>query len=321
MSPPSVTKADAEMGWGLGLDVGGTKIAGGVVELAGGRVLVRRVVPTEPGRGGEAVLADALALAGDLVAEARALGGTVAAVGVGVAELVDAKGNVRSAHLLGWRDLPVRDRFSRIAPAVVEADVRAAALAEARYGAGRDFRVFAYVTVGTGISSCLVLDGRPFAGARGNALVLASGPLSCTCPRCGARLREVLEDDASGPAIAARYGRRASREVARAEEVMAAVAAGDEVAVAVVRSAGEALGNRVGFLVNVLDPGAVVVGGGLGLAGGLYWDSFVASTREHIWSDATRALPILPAALGADSGIVGAARAAWERFGQGAQSG
>ena len=310
------------MPWGLGLDVGGTKIAGGVVESEGGRVLARRVVPTAPERGGEAVLVDALALAEELAAEARAQGGTVASVGVGVAELVDAEGNVRSAHLLGWRDLPVRDRFSRIAPAVVEADVRAAALAEARYGYGRDFRVFAYVTVGTGISSCLVQDGRPFAGARGSALVLASGPLSSTCPRCGARSRQVLEDYASGPAIAARYSRHASREVARAEEVMAAAAAGDDAAVGVVRSAGEALGNSVGFLVNLLDPEAVVVGGGLGLAGGLYWDSFVASTREHIWSEATRGLPILPAALGPDSGLVGAARAAWERQGwPGEQSG
>ena len=123
-----MTKTDVEMRWGLGLDVGGTKIAAGVVELGSGRVLARRVMPTEPGRGGAAVLADALALTEDLAAEARGLGGTVAGVGVGVAELVDADGNVRSAHLLGWRDLPVRDRFARIAPAVVEADVRAAAL-------------------------------------------------------------------------------------------------------------------------------------------------------------------------------------------------
>jgi glucokinase len=71
----------------------------------------------------------------------------------------------------------------------------------------------------------------------------------------------------------------------------------------------------VGFLVNVLDPEAVVVGGGLGLAGGIYWSAFERATREHIWSDTARDLPILPAALGPDSGLIGAAAAAWKRKG------
>jgi glucokinase len=311
----AATERDAP--WLLGLDVGGTKIAAGVLDESG-TVLIRRVEPTRADRGGEAVLADALALAEELAAEADALGGRIAAVGVGVAELVDPSGEVRSSHALAWQGLPVRERFGRIAPALVESDVRAAALAEARYGAGRPFRLFAYVTVGTGISSCLVQDGRPSTGARGNALVLASSPLSSTCHRCGARTEQVLEEFAAGPALAARYRRRSGRPAARAEDVLAAAAAGDVAAVEVVRSAGEALGNSVGFLVNVLDPEAVVVGGGLGLAGGLYWDSFVAATREHVWSEETRELPILPAALGPDSGFVGAARAAWERCGQAA---
>jgi glucokinase len=63
----------------------------------------------------------------------------------------------------------------------------------------------------------------------------------------------------------------------------------------------------VAFLVNTLDPAAVIVGGGLGLAGGLYWDRMVSSTRAHIWSPGTRDLPILPAALGPDAGLIGAA--------------
>ena len=298
----------------LGLDVGGTKIAGGVVG-ADGALRSRRIVPTRADRGGEALLANALALAEDLAAGARSRGGQVAAIGIGVAELVDADGEVHSSHVLGWERLAVQERFARLAPAVVESDVRAAARAEARFGAGKGVREFVYVTVGTGISSCLVQDGRPYAGARGNALVLASAPLSYTCPHCGARSEQVLEDVAAGPALAARYSRHTGRADARAEEVLAAAAAGDTAAVEIVRSAGEALGNSVGFLVNVLDPAAVVVGGGLGLAGGLYWEHVVAATRAHVWSEATRGLPILPAALGTDSGIIGAAWTAWERFG------
>jgi len=81
----------------------------------------------------------------------------------------------------------------------------------------------------------------------------------------------------------------------------------DPVALDVVRTAGEALGVSTAFLVNTLDPDAVIVGVGLGLAGGPYWESFLSSTRKHIWAENSRDLPILRAALGNDAGLVGAA--------------
>ena len=237
-------------------------------------------------------------------------------IGVGVPELVDPEGNITSAHTLAWQGDGVQAAFSSLAPAVVESDVRAGALAEAMFGAGRAFRLFVYVTVGTGISSTLVQDGRPFAGARGNALIMASSPFTMECSSCGTALNPILEEFASGPALVARYNRHGSRVVERGEEVTAAAEEGDPAAAMVVRSAGEALGNSVGFLVNVMDPEAIVVGGGLGSAGGLYWDSFVASTRSHIWAENSRGLPILPAAMGADSGLIGAAATVFQSLGE-----
>lgn len=289
--------------YAIGLDVGGTKIAGGIVEFPGGRVLIKQTIPTQPRRGGQAVLSDALTLAEALLGEAGRQGWAIAGIGLGVCELVDLQGNITSGHTIAWRDWPIKAAFARLAPAVVEADVRAHALAEATVGAGRAFTSFVYITVGTGISSCLVQEGRPYAGARGNALILASSPLTSQCAVCGATTEQVLEEFAAGPALVTRYQRGATT----GETVLAAAAAGEPAAVEVVRTAGAALGNSVGWLVNVLDPEAVVVGGGLGLAGGLYWDSFVASTRIHIWSDASRDLSILPAALGPEAGLIGAA--------------
>jgi glucokinase len=192
-------------------------------------------------------------------------------------------------------------------PAVIEADVRAHALAEARYGAGRPYKLFVFITVGTGISSCLVQDGQPFAGARGNALVLASSPLTTTCTTCGAVQHPILEEYAAGPALVARYVQATARQATGAQDVLAAAYAGDTAASAIVASAGAALGVSIGWLVNVLDPEAVIIGGGLGTAGGLYWEQLVASTRAHIWADGSRELPILMAALGPDAGLVGAA--------------
>jgi glucokinase len=298
----------------VGLDVGGTKIAGGLVARETGEVLLRRVIPTHPERGGRTVLDDCLALAGELYAAGKAKGWSMQGIGVGVAELVDLVGNVTSGQTIDWRGLPVQESFARMAPALVESDARAPALAEGMYGAGRPYRIFCYVTVGTGISSSLVVEGRPFAGARGNALVLATMPLSTVCTTCGAELHPVLEEFASGPALVARYNQTSGHAVERGEEVLAAVEAGDPMAVEVVASAGDALGSSVAFLVNVLDPEAVIVGGGLGMAGGLYWERFVASTRRHIYADNTRTLPILPARLGVDAGLVGAAAAIFQRI-------
>src|SRR5688500_6428544 len=95
----------------VGLDVGGTKIAGGVVALDTGQVLARRAIPTYAEHGGAAVLEDALALAEALCADTRRLGLAVHGIGVGVPELVDLDGRMTSAHAIAWRDLPVRERF------------------------------------------------------------------------------------------------------------------------------------------------------------------------------------------------------------------
>ncbi len=295
--------------YAIGIDIGGTKIAGGVVAGGSGDVLFRETIPTDAVQGGDAVLERCAALIERLYRGATAEGLAISGVGLGICELVDPLGNVTSAYNFDWRDLPVRQRCSERVPALCDSDVRAAARAEALYGAGRDYDLFAYVTVGTGISSTIVQHGQPLAGARGNAVVLASMPLTSICPRCGAVVSTILEEFAGGPALLKRYNQQAATALNNGYELMAAVRDGDEIAAEVVRSAGEALGVSVAFLCNILDPAAVIVGGGLGLAGGLYWESFIESTRRHIYAENTRQLPILPAALGVDAGIIGAAAA------------
>jgi glucokinase len=293
----------------LAIDVGGTKIAAGIVDPASGDILLRETVATEAARGGAAVLAETLALAQRLAAAADR---RVVRIGLGVPQLVDRDGRIRSAYNFDWTDLPVRERLSALAPTTIDADVRAAARAEARFGAGKDRRIFAYVTIGTGISYCLVVDGRPHAGANGFAIHFASSALCIPCEACGHISRPVVEEVASGPAIVAAFARRAGRRVAGAAEVLAAAAAGDPVAADVVGGAAEQLGPLVALIVNMLDPEAIVLGGGLGLAPGLYGERLVASTRAHIWAESCRSLPILPATLGVDAGLIGAALAACE---------
>lgn len=294
----------------IGIDVGGTKIAGGLVDLVSGSVRSRRQQPTLPQRGGVAVLGDVLTQAGDLTAEARLLGVVLAGIGVGLPQLVSSDGQVRSAHLFDWRDLPAVQWLSGIAPARLDSDVRAAARAEARFGAGRSHRIFCYVTIGTGMSYCLVQDGRPFEGARGYAIHFATMPQWTRCSACGEVHAPVLEEIAAGPGIAGAYGKRSGRAVSDSETVLAAAAGGDPDAAAVITDAATATGALIGQMINMLDPEAVVIGGGLGLAGGLYGDRLAAAIRQHVFAEDARRLPILAAALGADAGIIGAALAA-----------
>jgi glucokinase len=288
----------------LGIDVGGTKVAGGIVDLDTGRIHGRRQVPTEFERGGAAILADTVALAHELKAEARHLGLDVQALGVGVAELVDGQGRVFSDHRIRWTGLDAGGQLSAVLPAVISSDVRAAALAEARLGAGRGVGDFYYVTIGTGVAGVLVLGGMPYAGSRGAALVIANSMERHRCPACGHEHGGMIEDVASGPALAAAYG------ATSAEEVLAAARAGDRRALAAIDHAAAELGRVLALLADSLDPTIMVIGGGLGCASGPYFDALCAHVRSGLWDGVPNPLTITQAVMGPDAGLIGAALAA-----------
>jgi glucokinase len=268
--------------------------------------LKQQRVATNAHLGGEQVLQKVIELIEFFLNKAKTLSKTVSGIGIGVAELVDHQGNITSSQTIKWQGLDVQAKLSSYAPTVVESDVRAAALAESMFGAGKGLGSFLYVTVGTGISHTFVLAGRPFAGARGNALVFASSPYTVYD---GATPKQYppLEQFSSGPALVQRYNDITNRAFTEGTEVVAAAEQGDEVAQFVLESAGIALGVGVAWLINTLDPHAVIIGGGLGVSGGRYWQAFEKATREHIWSEASRHLPIQKALLGVDAGLIGAA--------------
>lgn len=146
-----------------GVDVGGTKIDARIADPVSGEVVARERIPTLPGRAGEDLVDDWVALVVRLAA-----GRTLSSVGIGVCELVDPAGQITSAFTLKLLGVDVVGRFRALGQAAIGSDVRAAALAEARFGAGRGIDApWLYVTVGTGISYSLVLEGRPFEGAGG----------------------------------------------------------------------------------------------------------------------------------------------------------
>jgi glucokinase len=293
----------------VGVDIGGTKTAVVAVTLPEADVVFREVIATQAAHG-------AGRLRGEL--------GTVLArlqselglrerppVGVSVPELVDLDGVITTEVVVPGLAGDLKE-WAELGVVRVESDVRAAASAEARVGSGRGFPSMAYVSIGTGISSTFVLNGVAWPGAHGAAILLGSGSLG---PRRNADSRPyILEELGSGTAIVAIY-QSLGGHAETAREVLDRYAS-DPIAAQVVNQAGGAAGHGVAVLVNLLDPHAVIVGGGLGSVDGPYWRCLQATARAHIWADAARDVPLLRSGLGPDAAAFGAALAAGADRGQ-----
>ncbi len=293
----------------VAVDVGGTAMKAALVGPDHTVVrTLRRPTPTGDPTG--TAILDAVL---EVVQELRA-GAEVSAIGVVVPGVVDdAAGVAVWSENLGFRDLPVRDvlqdRFGL--PVGFSHDVRAGALAEWRLGAGRGAASMAFVALGTGIAAGLVLDGRPYssqgwAGEIGHADVGHGEP--CVCGGTGC-----LEAVASAGAIARRYSAATGTLVPGAREVADQLRAGDPVAERVWGEAVDALALSFHWLVAVVAPEVIVVGGGLAESG----DLLMAPLRDRLEARLSfhRRPRVVRAALGDDAGCLGAAILAREQVG------
>lgn len=303
-----------------GIDIGGTKIAGAVVDEAG-TILAESTV-TSPATDAAAMEAAVAALVTELSAEHP-----VAAVGVGAAGYVDAeRATVLFAPNIAWRDEPLARELARITGlrVVVENDANAAAWGEFRYGAGHDVEHQLMVTVGTGVGGGVITDGRLQRGAFGVAaeighMLLVPGGELCGCGNHGC-----YEAYASGTALV-----RQAREEARGSSLQAkglldraggdidaitgpliteAAKAGDRFAIERLEDLGHWLGLGLASLAAVLDPAVFVIGGGVSAAGDLLLEPARQSYLRQLSGRGYRPeAEIRLARLGNRAGVIGAA--------------
>jgi glucokinase len=305
----------------IGLDVGGTKVAGLLLD-EDGEILGRETAET-PADDPEATMKTIFHVAEELGSRGQPVG-----IGVGAAGMVDfASGTMRWAPNLAWKELPIRDRVSQQTgrPCIVDNDANAAAWGEYRFGASRGYRDVLMVTVGTGIGGGIVADGALYRGAHGFAAEIGHVIVEPGGPECGCGNRGCWEQVASGQALD-RLGRLAvetrpdsaiatisGEEEVTGRHVAEAAAQGDPIATNILAQVGRRLGEGIAGLVNILDPEAVVVGGGVAEVGDVLLGparvAFLASVEAP---DHRPEVPLLPAALGNDAGAVGAAALALE---------
>lgn len=310
----------------IGVDIGATKILGGLVDCEKGTVLftVKTPSPEEGAIGVTRSIQDAV---DQVVGQVpKDLAKSVKAIGLGVAGQVDTgKGILLQAPNLGGgvKNVPIgeplRERYGL--PVAVGNDVETAAIGESRFGAGRGHRFFACVFVGTGIGGALMQDGKRYGGAAGTAGEIGHAMIKAGGRLCGCGQRGHLEAYASRTAIVeilregVEGGQTSSIEAllvdpsvrVKSKPLSQAVADGDPLVVNVITQAGLYLGMGVASLINLWSPERVVLGGGVIDRIDLLFDVAAHHAKNAALPVAARDVDIVRAELGDNSGLVGAA--------------
>lgn len=298
----------------IGLDLGGSKLAAGLV-LRDGTVVVGRQQPTGSRAEPTPVLAAMYRMAQELLEEAERRGLVVAGVGAGCPGPLDYRQGVilYAPNLPGWREVRVKEFLQQALglPVYVENDGNAATLGEYYFGAGRGVHHLLYLGLGTGIGSGVIIDGRllqsgvPGGVEAGHTLVVADGR------PCGCGRRGCLEAYFSGRALETQY-REITGEAMSAAVICAAAGQGQQPARSLLERAGRYLGLGIGSLLNLLAPQRVVIGGGMLPS----WETFApyveSGLQEYALTEALQKTALVPAALGGRAGVVGAASLAWQ---------
>jgi glucokinase len=291
----------------LALDIGGTKIAAGLVD-AGGTLIRHAKLPTPDGDA-ETVWTVVDTLVTEALAEA---GGRLRGLGISSAGPIDlAAGTVSPINIPEWQGFPIVERVSTLTgvPVRLGGDGLCMTLGERWRGAGRGARFLLGMVVSTGVGGGLVLDGAPYDGRTGNAghvghVVVDPDGAPCSCGGRGC-----VETIAAGPRMvqwARENGWKAPPE-ADAKELADAATAGNPVALQAFRRAATAVAATIASVGAVCDLDLVVIGGGVALSEELLFDPLQEALKTYARLDFLRGLRVLPAELGGDAGLVGAA--------------
>lgn len=302
----------------VGVDIGGTKLAVGIIDDSG-RVVVRRECATEPARGPISGLERISRMVREAALEA---GATVSGIGIGSAGPVDPiHGTIGKADTLpGWEGTNLIGWLSNEfqVSVALENDADAAALGEAAVGAGRGESVLVYVTISTGIGTGVVLDGRLYRGIDGSHPEIGHLVIEASGPMCYCGARGCWEAVASGPSLAAWAASRGLSNPDGSEltaaQVCTLAAQGNPIAREAVDREGYYIGVGLANLISSFCPGMIALGGGVMRSAHLFMDRVREVIRINCSLVPYEKAKLVMASLGADACLVGAWRAWHHRF-------
>ncbi|MGA9978814.1 MAG: ROK family protein [Candidatus Sulfotelmatobacter sp.] len=322
-----MTQSSDQAGPVIGVDIGGTKVAAGIVD-ASGKMVVQLRLPMPANEGPEAGLKAVTSAIDSLLAgETASPQIRVRAIGICAPGPLDPKAGVvlNPPNLPCWRNFPLASRVAGTyrVPVKVDNDANAAALAETIWGAARGCRYVFYATVGTGIGTGIVLDGRIYHGNTGAAGEGGHVSIDYRGPVCACGKRGCIEVLAAGPAIAARARTLVAGDPVRgsallglahgktesvtSEMVGTAYAAGDPLAWEILQETAELLTVWLGNIVDLLDPDVLVVGGGVAAMLSPFFGEIKRLLPSWCVNPRASEIPLVLAHYGADAGIAGGA--------------
>jgi glucokinase len=291
------------------VDIGGTKIAVGMVDESG-RLLARLESPTDPQLGSEDGLKRIAAMLRETASQS---GGMLRGIGIGCTGPVDPFTGIlaRNEFLPGWEGTPLTEELERSfdVSVAMENDADAAALGEFAWGSGRGAKRFIYVTVSTGIGGGLVFDNQLYRGVDGSHPEIGHHVIDPTGPQCFCGARGCWESLASGPALAQRGG------LTNARDVCDAARRGDKDALRAIEQEGLYLGMGIANLVTLFVPDIIALGGGVMQGRDLFWERIRSIVRASCGLVPFEKTQLLPAVLGLEVGLIGAAQVWNTRFG------
>ena len=313
----------------IGVDIGGTKIAAGLVDTRGAILTQLRTPMISTSDAASAVARVRSAIdAVFLEAERYSVDQrSVAGIGICAPGPLDPKTGIiiNPPNLPCWRNFPLASEIAQHygVPVVVDNDGNAAALAEARWGAGRGYRNIFYATIGTGIGTGIIFDGHIYHGRTGGAAEGGHMSIDYRGPRCGCGKLGCIEAFAAGPAIARRARTKLAADSSRtsailglaggnldavsSEMVGTAYAAGDPLARQVLHETTELLALWLGNIVDLLEPDVMIVGGGVAAMLNPFFDEVRRLLPDYSVNSRVQEIPLLMAHYGADAGIAGGA--------------
>ena len=299
----------------IGIDLGGSKIALGLVD-ARDEILARRRIDTKSEAGLTSVI-ERIAIELEALKAALPAGQAVAAVGIGAPGPVDRlTGDLLTlVNLPGISNTPFRRALqARLSlPVALDHDAKVAALGEFHFGAGRGRASMIYIVIGTGVGAAIIYEGKLIYGESNSAGESGHMTVDPAGHRCHCGSRGCLETYTSGPALARHYAAAGGEPVSGAE-VSERAQAGDEIARAVLRSAGRALGIAIASLAMTLNIERFVIGGSVAGAGDLLLAPARKTLTDYAFAAVSARIKVVPSTLGEAAPILGAAWLARHRL-------
>jgi predicted NBD/HSP70 family sugar kinase len=289
-----------------GIDLGGTKIEGAIVEAESATALFRCRVPTESAQGYEHILGQIRLVVEKMESASDAR--RPAVIGVGTPGAIEpGTGRLKNSNSVCLNGRPVRSDMAKIlgVEARLANDANCFALAEAMFGSARGKPVVFGVILGTGVGGGIVVNGRALDGLHGIAGEWGHNPIPGEVAACYCGRRGCVETVISGPALERHY-RESTGKTLCLPEIVERAATGEAAAAATLGRLRDKFGEAIAAVINILDPDAVVIGGGVGNIGLLYAPETREAVRRHLFNPELRTEFLKPV-LGDSAGVFGAA--------------